>query len=528
MLSTLRTFVLAHRFVSILVVGAAIVGGWYIFLRPAPVSPYQTLTVEPGPLTQEVSVTGKVQAVDSVDLAFSVGGRIASVPADVGDTVARGDVLVALENGDAAAAVSQSEANFAAAEATLAGLKAGTRPEDIAIAEANLSGAQQDLANAYHDVPDTLESAYSYANDAVRVQLTTYFSNADSDSPTLAFTTNNTQAKNDALTRRVAARGELATWETELAPISTASSESELDTALTNALAHLGLVKNLLDAALKAADGATSLPTGVSSQSTLEGYAATGITNVNAAVASVNSAVQAIAARKATVQEYTATLNLKRAGATAEDVAAQEAKVAAARAAVDAARATLQKTYLYAPFSGTVTRQDAKVGQVVGQTIGSSASLVSLMSSKGFEMEAYVPEADIAKVKLGDTATVTLDAYGEDVVFSASVAAIDPAETIIEGVSTYKVTLAFEDEPAQPRSGMTANIDIATAAKDSVLAVPARAVSEKDGVKSLQILHEDASVEERTVTTGLVGSDGRIEIMSGLSAGDAVITYTAK
>ena len=52
-----------------------------------------------------------------------------------------------------------------------------------------------------------------------------------------------------------------------------------------------------------------------------------------------------------------------------------------------------------------------------------------------------MPEADIAKVAIGDLASSTLDAYGSYVDFPAQVTMIDPAETVIEGVPTYKVTL---------------------------------------------------------------------------------------
>lgn len=527
-MSGVFSFFVKHKGVTGAVIAASIIAGWYTFFHATPVSPYQTVIATPGILKQEVSVTGKVTAVDAVDLSFSVGGRIASTPAQVGDTVSRGDVLVSLEHADAAAAVAEAEGNRAAAEAALAGLKAGTRPEDVAIARANLAGSEQDLANAYKDVPDTLASAYANANDAVRTKLTTYFSNADSNSPELTFSSGNTQAASDAKNRRVAAGLELDQWESELAGVSAAASEVQFDAALIAATKHLGVVKSLLDAAFKAADTALTLPSGVSDKTTLEGYASTAITNTNTAIAAVNGAVQGIAAEKTTVTELSATLDLKLAGATPEDIAAQEAKVSSARAAVDAAKAALAKTYLYAPFAGTVTRQDAKVGQVVGQTVGTSLSLVSMMSKAGFQMEAYVPEADIAKVKEDDAARVTLDAYGEDVVFDARVAAINPAETVIEGVSTYKVTLVFENTPKPPRSGMTANIDIATAEKDNIIAVPARAVAERDGVKYVQILKTDGSVEERAVTTGLSGSDGRIEIASGVATGEEVITYTAQ
>src|SRR5581483_10901237 len=97
-------------------------------------------------------------------------------------------------------------------------------------------------------------------------------------------------------------------------------------------------------------------------------------------------------------------------------------------------------------------------------------------SDTKFQIDANIAEADIAKVALGQKATVTLDAYGPDVVFNATVIKIDPAETIVDGVPTYKTTFQFDTPDDRIKSGMTANIDIQGDSHTDVLAVPERAV----------------------------------------------------
>ncbi len=102
---------------------------------------------------------------------------------------------------------------------------------------------------------------------------------------------------------------------------------------------------------------------------------------------------------------------------------------------------------------------------------------------------------------------------------------IDPAETIIEGVATYKTTLQFSGNDERVKSGMTANIDILTAKAENVIAIPQRAVAQKEnGDKIVKILKDDGVVEERKVTTGLKGSDGNIEITEGIQEGEKIIT----
>ena len=118
---------------------------------------------------------------------------------------------------------------------------------------------------------------------------------------------------------------------------------------------------------------------------------------------------------------------------------------------------------------------------------------------------------------------MTLDAYGSDVFFNATVAKIDPAETLIDNVATYKITLGFLEKDERVRSGMTANIDVLSAKKENVLVVPARAVIDKDGVKTVRVAGADGAVSERSIETGLKGSDGQIEILSGLSESERIV-----
>ena len=131
-----------------------------------------------------------------------------------------------------------------------------------------------------------------------------------------------------------------------------------------------------------------------------------------------------------------------------------------------------------------------------------------------------MPEADIAKIKIGNTAEVTLDAY-PDVFFKATVTKIDPAETVIEGVATYKTTLQFSQNDSRIRSGMTANTDIEGEKREDVLVIPARAIKQKEGKKIVEILDGEVT-RDVEIETGLRGSSGDIEVVSGLKEGDEI------
>jgi len=204
-----------------------------------------------------------------------------------------------------------------------------------------------------------------------------------------------------------------------------------------------------------------------------------------------------------------------------QGVLLQEQVVKGAEARVNAVYAEIAKSVVRAPFDGVITKIDTEVGEIVP----ANTPIVSLMSNAKFEIETFVPEADIADVAVGNLADVTLDAYGSDTVFGAYVSFIDPAETMIEGVATYKVLLNFNEEDERILSGMTANVDVVTSTSPGTLSVPQRAVIEKDGKRLVKVVRDGKTVEVE-VKTGLKGSDGDIEILEGLNEGDSIVVFT--
>jgi HlyD family secretion protein len=171
---------------------------------------------------------------------------------------------------------------------------------------------------------------------------------------------------------------------------------------------------------------------------------------------------------------------------------------------------------------GVVTRVDPDIGEFVSP----GTVTFSVISDGDFKVEAYVPEADIAKVTIGDFASTTLDAYGQYIDFPTVVTAVDPAETVLEGVPTYRIVLQFLDKDIRIKSGMTANLDILTNERKGVITIPSRAVITEDDKKVVRIVGPDGkSFSNVPVVLGLKGSDAMIEVISGLAIGDKVVTY---
>lgn len=203
------------------------------------------------------------------------------------------------------------------------------------------------------------------------------------------------------------------------------------------------------------------------------------------------------------------------------DLASLRAAISEAEAAYRLAQYNLSLGSVVAPMSGVVTR----IHFDEGENVNTTDDFIELLS-RDFQVIANVSESDIAKVNLGDSVSMTLDAFYYDKVFEAEIVEIDPAETVVQGVIYYQITAGFSTEDTQVKPGMTANMDIVTAETVNVLAVPIRAVK-YDGARSY-VLRPDPTIpgatKEVDIEVGLRG-DQFIEVISGLEEGDGVVTY---
>lgn len=497
---------------AVVVVAAALT--WYLFAVHAN-SSLQTLIVHPTAFAEQVFVSGTVVAAHDVDLGFSQSGRVSGVYASVGDHVAAGRTLAQTENGDLRAALAQKQAALQAEAAKLTSLKSGTRPEELAISRSTVASDEAALAQAKASLVNAIQTAYTQSDDAVHNKVDQFFNNPRSSNAQLSFSTTDSKIKTTLETERVAAETLLAAWQADVAAL---SSTGDLAAAQAQAQNNLAKISALLSDANAALNVAIMGPI---SQTTLAGYVTnvgTARANVNTTATALTSAISGKSAAAALLDRDQKSLALQEAGSTAEDIAGEEARVAAAAAEVESAQAQLGKTIIVAPFMGTVTRMDAKVGEVISPT----APQISMISDGLFQIDCYIPEVEIAGLSVGNGATTTLDAYGEGTPFAAKVVAIDPAETVVNGVSTYKTTLQFLNPDPRIRQGMTASVLITAHEIPNALVVPQGAVFHKNGHATVQLLRAGALLDV-VVETGAASSIGNVQITSGLHDGDTVI-----
>lgn len=204
----------------------------------------------------------------------------------------------------------------------------------------------------------------------------------------------------------------------------------------------------------------------------------------------------------------------------------ENSAIAIARSNYDIAVNNLEKASLKAPLNGTVTQLNYQKGEVIGSA--STKSFGRLLSSD-LILEAKIPESDIASVKLDQTASITFDALGSDEKLEATIVEIDPESTVIQDVVYYKVKLRLANMDKRLKPGMSGDIDIHIAEKKGVLLLPTRAVKQDGNARYVEVKSADGkTAERRDVKVGLEGSEGQVEIVSGLSEGQEVITEKKK
>ena len=129
---------------------------------------------------------------------------------------------------------------------------------------------------------------------------------------------------------------------------------------------------------------------------------------------------------------------------------------------------------------------------------------------------------------MGDVAEATFDAFERGDMFSLEVSDIALAETVRDSVPTYKTTFVIREVPEEAltlRPGMTADIDVLTDVRDATLYIPTRSVVFAESGSYVHV-YEDGLFKEVPITVGLRGSEGTVEVVSGLEEGQEIVLYS--
>lgn len=501
---------------------------YFVFFAQGPRESAPTATVQRGDVRNIVSVSGRVQPAEEVNLAFGAAGRVGSINARVGERVAAGQHLASLESGVLAAEYERLSAQLSAEEIRLQQLYAGPSGADIGVSVVSVEAARADVSGAEQSLANQVVSARTNADVAVRTYLDSLFTSPTSSSPGYGVsiqsgTTNYQIGSSSAAANVNAQRRQVQDSLDELYELSLLEILENPQQSVEEVRQTLLQIQLLAD--YIAADVNALHPADATAQSIYSTYKSNVVSARNtatSALSSLNSAQQAFIGAQFALTSAQRQLELKQEGPTNFEVALQQASIDQVRAQLRGAAARLAEARIVSPIAGVVTAVALHEGEIAGGT----NAVITVISDEPYQIETFVPEIDVAAVGVGDEANVSFDALGSGRTSAARVAQVEPAQTKDDGVATYRVIL-FLNEPLEGlRVGMSADVDIVAEVHEDVLSVPARALLRRGGETFVRIpaAEEGAEPQLVPVQTGIRGQEGSIEIVSGLREGETILS----
>lgn len=162
-------------------------------------------------------------------------------------------------------------------------------------------------------------------------------------------------------------------------------------------------------------------------------------------------------------------------GSAEASLKAAEGSVMQTRGALAQAQTNLSNSIIRSPVDGVVISRAVDVGQTVAASFQTPTLFTIAKDLTKMQIEVSVDEADISRIRVGQTATFTVDAYPEQT-FSGKVVQVRSAPVVTQNVVTYVVVVNLDNREMKLKPGMTANVSIEIARRDNVLKLPAAAL----------------------------------------------------
>lgn len=207
--------------------------------------------------------------------------------------------------------------------------------------------------------------------------------------------------------------------------------------------------------------------------------------------------------------------------ARAQVVSAQ-AVVRQREAALSQARFDLERTEIRSPVDGVVIKRSVDVGQTVAASLQAPELFIIARDLSDMQVEAAIDEADIARVRIDQKVTFTIDAFAGRS-FEGRVGQIRKAAVSAQNVVTYTVVVAFANPNAAVLPGMTANVRIVTEVRDNVLKVPNAALRVRlPGIEPVDLVASaprDAAASAAPVAASAASQPSQPQRAAGVDGG---------
>jgi len=435
-----------------------------------------THVVARGDVSQSTVLSGTVKTTDKADLGFAASGRVARITVANNQRVFRGQMLAQLEVEDLAADLKIKQANL--------------RTSDV-----DLNAAKNELNRVKQQEEVKVESAYRKLL-SLDLKLIPESNTYSVDAPTISGFYNSTI---EGEYKIVIDKENITLPDVTLRTFGLERSERVIDENAPTLLGTKGLY--------------ISFPNSVDTDSYNNTIWYLGIPNKSGSsyLANYNAYNEAQKARDLVVENA----EFKYEKLLTEG---DNGNSSVAQAEIQKINAEIKKNTIYAPFKGKVTN----IGKEVGESAGVGERVVSVLGEGTLEVVLQVSELDVSKIIENTPIEITLDAFPGEI-FPGILKTVNSRDTEVDGVPVYE---AFVEMSADSRlkTGMSAKGKIVFATKNNVLNIPSYTVENLNGVNTVQVLSSTNKKETRVVTLGLLGSDSMVEVTSGLSEGEHVVS----
>jgi HlyD family secretion protein len=493
----------------------------------------QTAVAARGTVMSSVAANGVLQPLTTVEVRSNVGGQVVELTVDEGDLVEAGQLIARIDPSDSLAALDQAKADHASAKARVDQALQAVQLQRLQTATSITSAEQALLAS---------RERWAQAEREAEIQ------------PTLT-----AEALKQAESSLASAQANLEQTRSALIPQKVASAQAAYDQAKASCdqaeqalkRQHALLAKGYTsksqadEAEAQYAAAKAQLESAQAKLDTVQEECQQDLRSAEAQVAQAKAALESaranrvqdelkqkeVAASRAAAEQAAAALKAAQASSYSdqmkvEDVLQARAALERARAAVTNADTQLSYTTIVAPRSGIVVAKYVEEGSIVtaGRQAfagsGSGITIVEIADVSRMRVVVDVDEADIAKIRLGQLVTVTVDACPDEE-FPAKVTKIAPKAEVNQNVTTIPVTVELDETDERLKPEMNASCGFLIDRRQQVLCVPFEAITETDAGPQVTVL-ENGKPVHRKVVVGLAGDD-LCEIVRGLKEGETVV-----
>ncbi len=519
----IKNWIFGHKKTSalgIIILGLVIYWSYGKIFAGTAETKYVIAAVEKSTIVSSVTGSGQVSASNQVDLKSNVAGSVVYIGTQVGDRVPAGTIIAQIDSEDAAIALENAQI----------ALKKLTKIDPLVVTQAEnaLTDAVVSNKKAYDDGFSNVTSAF--------VDLTSILSGLDSlvngvggsgflnDQKYLANETERGYMSR-LQSSYYGAKNSYDKTNALYKTITRNSSESDIRSLVSSVYD----VSKKVSQAIKDGQSATlyikneygNTSEASSAQTSLDGW----LSEINTDLQSLSSSLNTIDSSTRTVAEKKATLTDVKSGADPLDVRSQEL-------AVRQKQSAYADSFIRAPFAGVLASLEINQGDEL-----SSGTTVGVFITENKVANISLNEVDVAKVKVGQKATLTFDAI-DGLSITGKVIQVDLVGTVSQGVVSYNVKIGFDTQDDRVKSGMSTSVSIITDVRQDVVIVPSSAIKTQNGTSYVLLVDKGEAVSsstqgsllntlptDQTVEVG-ISDDTSTEIISGLNEGDKIVTKT--